>query len=306
MNNIILSSQENGISELTENLEQDPGIIKTYLEGLVPSLLGFLLQVVLAIVILLIGSRLIKWLVKLIRKSLMRSRAETGVTTFLCSLLKYVMYFILIMVVLSQFGVTTSSVVAVLGSAGLTLGLALQGSLSNFAGGVLILLLKPFVVGDYILDNGTRQEGTVCEISIFYTKLRTVDNKMIAIPNGSLSNSSITNFTQTGKRMIDLTVSVAYDTNLAEAKKVLAQVVEKEHGVLEEDSRIFVSDLADSSVEMGVRVWVQSDDYWPVRWSLLEHIKNALDENGITIPFPQLDVQLKETVKNATNMPENG
>ena len=306
MNNIILSSQENGIAELTENLEQDPGIIKTYLEGLVPSLLGFLLQVVLAIVILLIGSRLIKWLVKLIRKSLMRSRAETGVTTFLCSLLKYVMYFILIMVVLSQFGVTTSSVVAVLGSAGLTLGLALQGSLSNFAGGVLILLLKPFVVGDYILDNGTRQEGVVSEISIFYTKLRTVDNKMIAIPNGSLSNSSITNFTQTGKRMIDLTVSVAYDTNLAEAKKVLAQVVEKEHGVLEEDSRIFVSDLADSSVEMGVRVWVQSDDYWPARWSLLEHIKNALDENGITIPFPQLDVQLKETVKNATNMPENG
>ena len=306
MNNIILSSQENGIAELTENLEQDPGIIKTYLEGLVPSLLGFLLQVVLAIVILLIGSRLIKWLVKLIGKSLMRSRAETGVTTFLCSLLKYVMYFILIMVVLSQFGVTTSSVVAVLGSAGLTLGLALQGSLSNFAGGVLILLLKPFVVGDYILDNGTRQEGVVSEISIFYTKLRTVDNKMIAIPNGSLSNSSITNFTQTGKRMIDLTVSVAYDTNLAEAKKVLAQVVEKEHGVLEEDSRIFVSDLADSSVEMGVRVWVQSDDYWPVRWSLLEHIKNALDENGITIPFPQLDVQLKETVKNATNMPENG
>ena len=112
MNNIILSSQENGIAELTENLEQDPGIIKTYLEGLVPSLLGFLLQVLLAIVILLIGSRLIKWLVKLIRKSLMRSRAETGVTTFLCSLLKYVMYFILIMVVLSQFGVTTSSVVA--------------------------------------------------------------------------------------------------------------------------------------------------------------------------------------------------
>lgn len=307
MNNIILSSQENGIAELTENLEQNPGVIKTYLEGLVPSLLGFLLQVVLAIVILLIGSRLIKWLVNLIRKSLMRSKAETGVTTFLCSLLKYVMYFILIMVVLSQFGVTTSSVVAVLGSAGLTLGLALQGSLSNFAGGVLILLLKPFVVGDYILDNGTSQEGVVSEISIFYTKLRTVDNKMIAIPNGSLSNSSITNFTQTGKRMIDLTVSVAYDTNLAEAKKVLAQVVEIEHGVLkDEKSQIFVASLSDSSVEMGVRAWVQSDDYWPVRWSLLEHIKNALDENGITIPFPQLDVQLKETVKNATNMPENG
>lgn len=307
MNNIILANQDNELTALAEGLEKNQGIIKTYLEGMVPSLLGFLLQVVLAIVILVIGSRLIKWLVKVIRKSMMRSKAETGVTTFLCSLLKYALYFILIMIVLSGFGVTTSSVVAVLGSAGLTLGLALQGSLSNFAGGVLILLLKPFVVGDYILDNGTGQEGTVTEISIFYTKLRTVDNKIIAVPNGSLSNSSITNFTQTGKRMIDLTVSVSYDTNLAEAKQVLSRVIAAESGVMqEEESRIFVSALADSSVEMGIRAWVKSEDYWPVRWSLLEHIKNALDESGIIIPFPQLDVQLKETAKNATNMPEIG
>lgn len=282
-------------SALLEEIEQNPGIIQNYLKGLMPSLLGFLLQIVFAVVILLIGSRIIKWLVRLVRKSMERGKAETGVITFLCSLLRYALYFVLIMIILSQFGVTTSSVVAVLGSAGLTLGLALQGSLSNFAGGVLILLLKPFVVGDYIKEGGGNLEGTVSEISIFYTKLLTVDNKMIAIPNGSLSNTSIVNFSRMEKRRVDLTVSVAYETNLADAKRVLKEVVDAESGVLrDEPVDIFVSALADSSVDLGIRVWVKNEDYWQVRWRLLENVKLALDENDITIPFPQMDVRLHE------------
>ena len=154
-------------AQLIQEVSNNPGVIRTYLEGMVPSLLSFLVQLIVAILVLLIGSRIIKFLLKLLRKSLDRSRVETGVVTFLCSLVKYSLYFVLAMIILAQFGVTTSSVVAVLGSAGLTLGLALQGSLSNFAGGVLILLLKPFVVGDYIVDGATGQEGTVSAITIF-------------------------------------------------------------------------------------------------------------------------------------------
>ena len=280
-------------AQMIQELSNNPGVIRTYLEGMVPSLLGFLVQVIVAILVLLIGSRIIKFLLKLIKKSLDRSRVETGVVTFLCSLVKYSLYFILAMIILAQFGVTTSSVVAVLGSAGLTLGLALQGSLSNFAGGVLILLLKPFVVGDYIIDGATGQEGTVSSITIFYTKLLTVDNRMIMIPNGSLSNSSITNVTHMEKRRIDLVIGVSYEADLAKTKQVLSEVAQREACRLpDEPVDVYVAELADSSVQMGVRVWVKTEDYWPTKWKLTEDIKNALDANGISIPYPQMDVSV--------------
>lgn len=278
-------------AQLLQEISDNPGVIRTYLEGMVPSLLSFLVQVVVAIIVLLIGSRIIKFLLKLIRKSLDRSKVEAGVVTFLCSLVKYSLYFVLAMIILAQFGVTTSSVVAVLGSAGLTLGLALQGSLSNFAGGVLILLLKPFVVGDYIIDGATGQEGTVSSITIFYTKLLTIDNRLILIPNGTLSNSSITNVTHMETRRIDLLIGVSYEANLAKTKQVLSDVVQCEEKILPgEPVEIYVSELADSSVQMGVRAWVKTEDYWPIRWKLTEDIKNALDANGISIPYPQMDV----------------
>lgn len=280
-------------AQLLQEISDNPGVIRTYLEGMVPSLLSFLVQVVVAIIVLLIGSRIIKFLLKLVRKSLDRSKVEAGVVTFLCSLVKYSLYFVLAMIILAQFGVTTSSVVAVLGSAGLTLGLALQGSLSNFAGGVLILLLKPFVVGDYIIDGATGQEGTVSSITIFYTKLLTVDNRIIMIPNGSLSNSSITNVTHMEKRRIDLVIGVSYEADLAKTKQVLTEVVQKEPNRLaDEPVDIYVSELADSSVQMGVRIWVKTEDYWPTKWKLTEDIKNALDANDISIPFPQMDVRV--------------
>lgn len=280
-------------AQLLQEISDNPGVIRTYLEGMVPSLLSFLVQVVVAIIVLLIGSRIIKFLLKLIRKSLDRSKVEAGVVTFLCSLVKYSLYFVLVMIILAQFGVTTSSVVAVLGSAGLTLGLALQGSLSNFAGGVLILLLKPFVVGDYIIDGATGQEGTVSSITIFYTKLLTVDNRMIMIPNGSLSNSSITNVTHMEKRRIDLVIGVSYEADLAKTKQVLSEVAQHEASRLpDEPVDVYVAELADSSVQMGVRIWVKTEDYWPTKWKLTEDIKNALDANDISIPFPQMDVRV--------------
>jgi small conductance mechanosensitive channel len=285
------SEQEEVINQISEN----PHVIREYFESMYPSLLSFLIQVVLAVVVFFVGSKIIGLILKILRRSLEKSRAEAGVVTFLSSLLKYALYFILCMMILAQFGVTTSSVVAVLGSAGLTIGLALQGSLSNFAGGVLILLLKPFVVGDYIIESDGGKEGTVSEISIFYTKLLTIDNRMVMIPNGTLSNTSITNVSRMENRRLDLTVNVSYHADLAKAKKILEQVVKDDpESILTEPLDIFVSELGESAIVLGVHVWVKNEVYWYTKWRMTEQIKLALDAGGIEIPFPQVEVTMAD------------
>ena len=266
-----------------------------YVVAAMPAVLGFLLDLLWIVILLVVGTKLIKFAVKMLKSIMQKSNVEQGVVTFLSSLAKYALYFVLGMLILSQFGVTSASVIAVLGSAGLAVGMALQGSLSNFAGGVLILLLKPFVVGDYILENGGGQEGTVAEIGIFYTKLLTVDNKAIFLPNGALSNNSIVNVSAMSKRRVDIEVGVSYSSDLSKVKAILTDIATNEEARLEnEDMNIFVSSLGDSSVNMGVRIWVNSGDYWTAKWRMTEEIKLALDKNGIEIPFPQVDVNLKK------------
>ncbi len=286
-----------GTTSLTEAVEtvKEKSVLENYMDGAVPQILDFAVDVILACAVFFIGTKIVKWLVKIIRGSMERANAEQGVVTFVSSVCKYALYFVLILMILSHFGVTASSVIAVLGSAGLTLGLALQGSLSNFAGGVLILLLKPFVVGDYIIENQNKQEGTVSEITIFYTKLLTVDNKAIMIPNGALSNTSITNVTAMTKRRLDLRFNVAYDSDIAKVKEILTKVVIGDKAVLkEEDSNVFVSDLLDSSMVIGARCWVKTEDYWDARWRVTENVKVEFDKAGVTIPFPQVEVTMKK------------
>lgn len=278
-----------------EEFVQNPGVVKTYLDKYTPAIIGFLVQIIVAIIVLLVGIKIIKSVVKVIKKGFDRSHIDDGVGTFLTSLIRYALYFILVMAILSSFGIATGSVVAVLGSAGLTIGMALQGSLSNFAGGVLILLLKPFVLGDYIIDDTTGEEGTVSNISIFYTRLKTIDNKVVLIPNGKLSDSCITNVSMMEKRRIDIYVTVSYSADLQKTKNVLNNVAISQVLRLEgEPIDIFVSELKDSAVEMGIRVWAKNEDYWTLKWKMTEDIKNALDANRIEIPFPQLDVNLKK------------
>ena len=278
-----------------EEFVQNPGVVKTYLDKYTPAVIGFLVQIIVAIIVLLVGIKIIKSVVKVIKKGFDRSHIDDGVGTFLTSLIKYALYFILVMAILSSFGIATGSVVAVLGSAGLTIGMALQGSLSNFAGGVLILLLKPFVLGDYIIDDTTGEEGTVSNISIFYTRLKTIDNKVVLIPNGKLSDSCITNVSMMEKRRIDIYVTVSYSADLQKTKNVLNNVAISQVLRLEgEPIDIFVSELKDSAVEMGIRVWAKNEDYRTLKWKMTEDIKNALDANHIEIPFPQLDVNLKK------------
>lgn len=286
------------ISNAQENLQEvakNPGIITTWLQGLVPDLLNFAFQVVIAILIYIVGGKIIGLIVKMVRRSMERAGADEGVKQFVTPVVKYSLYVILFFIIMGLFGIATTSAVAVLGSAGVAVGLALQGSLSNFAGGVLILLLKPFRVGDYIIEDSNKNEGTVTEISIFYTKLVTVDNKVIVIPNGTLSNSSLTNVSNMDRRRVDITVGIAYEADIRTAKETLFSVAQEDPArLLGEDAVVFVDNLGASSVDLGIRIWVATADYWPAKWRLTENVKYALDAKGISIPYQQIDVQIKQ------------
>lgn len=261
----------------------------------IPNLIDFALGVVLALIVFFIGAKLIKWIRKIVRKSMEKANVDRGVCQFVDSFLKVILYLLLIFSIGKKFGLDTASVAAALASCGVAIGLALQGSLSNLAGGVLILLLKPFVVGDYIVEDNKGQEGTVKEIQLFYTKLLTADNKTVVIPNGALANTSLTNVTAQDKRRLDLTVGVSYQADLKEVKSLIMALVQADADILkEQDINVFVSELGDNAVMIGVRGWVKKDAYWTTKWRLLENIKLELDAHGIEIPHPQVVVHMEE------------
>ena len=250
------------------------------------SLIG---KIVIAVLIWFIGKKIIRVLDKLVKKILDRSTLDKGVVV---SVLKFVMYAILIMIVVDKLGFQTTSLLTLFGSAALAIGMSLQGSLSNFAGGILILIFKPFKVGDYIIV-GTN-EGTVKSIEILYTRLVTIDNKVVMLPNGSLSNSSIVNVGAENTRRIDIQIGIGYSSDIPKAKKLLEQVINSEKGILKDkDILVVVKSLDESCVTLETRAWVNTADYWNVRFNLLERYKNIFDENGIEIPFNQLDVHMK-------------
>lgn len=278
------------------NIEEvEPSVIMETLKGYVPDIIHFGIAVLISVVAFIIGSKIIKVIRKIVRRSLERSSVDKGVEQFVDSLLKFSLYLILVMTIAGMLGIQTTSIVTIIGSAGVAVGLALQGSLSNFAGGVLILILKPFKVGDYIIDCGTGNEGSVRQIQIFYTKLLTNDNKETLIPNGTLMNSSIINVTGQQQRRVDIVVGISYDADLKVAKNCLKELAVKEEKVIKEKPiDIFVNNLGDSAVELGLHVWVATEDYWKVKWRLTEHIKLAFDERGIEIPYNQLSVHITE------------
>ncbi|MGI5999688.1 mechanosensitive ion channel family protein [Lachnoclostridium sp. An131] len=282
-------------SELTQMTEQ---ISRTqeYLDRYLPSVISFGLRLVLAVIAFLIGSRVIKILRKIVRRSMERAGADVGVIQFLDSLLKVMLYFILIMLLASGFGVDTTSVMALVGSAGLTVGLAFQGSLSNFAGGVLILLIKPFRVGDYIIYVNDNLEGTVSEIQMFYTILLTVDNRRVVIPNGVLSNNSLVNVSAQDKRRLDIDVGIGYSSDLKLARDLCEGLIDENEKILKEEEHLVVVDsLADSAVMLKLRFWVRPEDYWTTKWKITEDVKLLFDANGIEIPYNQMDVNIKKT-----------
>ena len=264
-----------------------------WVESLIPRALDFVIEVALAFVFIVIGMKLIGWVRKILRKSLERNHADTGLVQFLDSLVKYGLYILLALTILQRFGVQTTSIVAAIGSVGVAIGLALQGSLSNFAGGVIILLIKPFKVGDYVIQGSL--EGNVSEIQLFYTTLTTPDNRKIIIPNGQLADNSLINATAADTRRLDIKVGISYNSDVKLAKDLLLKLGENEPDTLKEEGKApmaAVEELADSSVNMLLRVWTQTDKYWDVKFRLTEAVKFAFDEAGIEIPFNQLDVHL--------------
>ena len=246
-------------------------------------------KLLLAIITLIVGLWLINRFVGILDKKL--GKKDPTLNKFLCGLLSAVMKVMLLISVASMIGIETTSFIAVIGAAGLAIGLALQGSLANFAGGVLILIFKPFKVGDTIEAQGFL--GAVAEIQILYTVVNTFDNRRIVIPNGSLSNATLVNVSIYEKRRCDMTFGIHYDDDIDKAKAILQRLFEEDERSLKEPApRICVGSLGDNSVNLMFRPWVATDDLWPYYWDMQEKVKKAYDNEGITIPYPQRDVHV--------------
>lgn len=272
---------------------QKMGVLQQYLESKIPALISFGIRILIALLVFYIGHRMISWVRTLVKRSMERANSDVGVRQFADSALKVGLHILLLVVIANMVGIESTSIAALVASGGVAIGLALQGSLSNLAGGILILILKPFVVGDYIIEDSSKNEGTVKEIQIFYTKLATVDNKTIVIPNGTLANNSLTNVTGSDYRQLDLKIGISYDADLKKAKELISVLLKSDIDIEQEKPHnVFVDELADSSVVLGLRAWVKTENYMTTRWRILEDIKLTFDKNGIEIPYNQLTVHL--------------
>lgn len=270
-----------------------PEEYQEYVERFGNKIIDFLPDLIAAIIMLIVGFWVIKIINRFVRKFFAKKEYDITLEKFSADLINWTLKILLFVLVITQLGVESASLVAVIGAAGLAIGLALQGSLANFAGGVLILLLKPFKVGDWISAQGV--DGAVKEISIFNTKITTFGNQEAVVPNGKLSNDNIINYTTEGIRREAQTWGISYDSDIKKAKDILLTLVNEQETVLHDphpEPMIVVSELADSSVNLSLRYWAKNEDFWNLRWYILEEGKKRLEDAGIVIPFPQRDVHL--------------
>lgn len=292
-----MAGEQIAVTQVTDAVAASVSHWDKILDTVIDYALKFGKNVLIAIIVYFIASKLIKWILKLTTKALNKGKLEPIVVKFIYSIIKVGLYVLLFIAIVSILGIPTTTFVTLFGTVTLSVGLALQGSLANFAGGVLILIFKPFNVGDYIVACG--DEGTVVGIDVFYTKLATVDNKMIVIPNGTLANSSVKNVSAMDKRRVDIQVGISYEADIAAAKSVLMGIIEKDGNILKDKPiNVFVASLDASQVTLETRVWVSSEKYWDTKWALTEQYKLALDAAGIEIPFNQLSVTIKGMEKH--------
>ncbi len=252
----------------------------------------YALNIAIAIVIFIVGKWVVRKVADAIEKVMTKSsKVDQTLAKFLHDIIYYVLLVVVVLTALKQVGVDTTSFFAILGAAGLAIGLALKDSLGNFASGVMIILLRPFKVGDFVNAGGV--SGTVEAITIFHTVLKTGDNQKLIVPNGSIINDTITNVNANPERRVDLIVGIGYDDDIKKTKEILARIIDEDERILKDkDIKIAVSELADSSVNFVVRAWVNTPDYWNVKFDLTEKIKITFDEEGISIPYPQSDVHI--------------
>lgn len=255
------------------------------------TLVKYGLKVIYAAIILFVGLKIIKWFNGRINKRLDKAKIDTSLKSFLTPLINIALKIALLLSIINMLGIETTSFIAILGSLAFAIGLALQGSLANFAGGVLILILKPYKIGDYIEAQGF--SGTVKDIQIFYTVLATIDNKKIVIPNSNLSNSSLINYSTYPTRRLELKVSCSYDNNVLHVKEVLEKLIKSQEKILIKPEPIVVlGEYGESSIQFIARGWVKTSEYWDTYNGLMLKVKGVFDENGIKIPYPQMDVHL--------------
>lgn len=292
MNKIVLMAQTTELKDvLIDDIDVNKVVSKLskLWDDFWPKALHFLFLLLLACLIYIVGKKLMNILIKIVKKAFERAKMDVGVSNFLLSVLKALCYGLLLITIAATLGLPTTSFVALLGSIGLTIGLALQGSLSNFAGGVLILILKPFRVGDFISVEGS--EGTVIAIDIFYTKILTTENKLVVLPNGTLANSEITNATSEPIRRLDIVIPIGYDDDIKAVKQELFLISQRNDKILEEHPvDLYVSGYGKDAVEISMRVWAKTEDCFALKGELLETIKYMFDEKGFTIPFNRMDV----------------
>lgn len=273
------------------------GNMSVYIDQIKEMAIGYGPKVIGAILVLFIGFKIAGALSKQVRKTLTKGNFDDSLVPFLSSLISTILKLLVVISAMGMLGIEMTSFIAILGAAGLAIGMALSGTLQNFAGGVMILIFKPFQVGDFVEASG--QMGVIKEIQIFNTIMTTVDNKRIIIPNGGLSNSTMTNFSAEPVRRVDFTFGIGYGDDIDKAKKVMFDEIAKFPQILKEPAEPFIglSELADSSVNFAVRVWVNAPDYWDVFFGLNESVKKAFDANNISIPFPQTDVHVFNETK---------
>lgn len=295
--NDFVAGTETAIESIAEavNVENlDPGAFEKFFKQLPDKLVPLLFKVILAIVFIIVMWQLIRLLSNIVEKSLEKTKLEKATSKFLAKFVKVGLEIILLFTVAAAFGMDTASIVALLGSAGVAVGLAVQGTLSNVAGGILILITKPFRAGDYIVVSGSSIEGTVVEIALTNSKLLTADGRRVIVPNGSLASATITNNTGNTMRILDTMVGISYGADIDKAREVSLKVLDANELISDKyDKKVFVDELGDSSVVLRIRGWVKPTDYLAAKWSMNEQIKKAFDREGVEIPFPQLDVHMK-------------
>ena len=287
---------EKAVEVISEQIGNSVDVVESSLQWVTNNqglLIEYAMNISAAILTLVIGLYVARLISAAFHNVLSKRELDSTIVDFVAHMIRYIIIAFVVIAALSRIGVQTTSFIALLGAAGLAVGLALQGSLSNFASGVLIIVLRPFKAGEYIEAAGTA--GSVDSVQIFATTLTTPDNKFVVVPNSAILAGNIVNYSRMPTRRIDLLVGVSYAADLAKTKAVLEKVLQANSGVLEEPkAQVAVAELADSSVNLVVRPWVKSADYWTVRFQLMEAVKNGLDEAGIEIPFPQMDIHMNK------------
>lgn len=288
------ATTESVVGDAVKEATDQVSIVGQYIQKLTDWCMSKLGSIVVAVIFMVVCFKLVKLLLRILRKSFVRSKLDPSVAGFFISAVKIVLNVLIVLTAASIVGFQITSFITILGTAGVTLGLALQGSLSNLAGGLLILILKPFRVGDYIVENNTHCEGTVVSIDIFYTRLITFDNKSVVIPNGNISNTSLVNVTEHDMRRVDIPFSVAYDSDMEKVKRVTIETIKDVDGYLPDEQILFyIDEFADSGINMYVKFYATIEKFFDAKWDAMWKLKKAFDENDIEIPFNQMDVHMK-------------